>query len=213
MSLLVVGLNHRTAPVRLLERATVPPTGLTDLLRALLGGEHVAEAVVLSTCNRVEVYAAASTFHGALHEIGQVLSARTGVHVAKLADHLYVQYADDAVRHLFRVVSGLDSMVVGEAQVLGQLRDAYAAAEAFGGSGPLLHGAMQQALRVGKRVHTETSIDRAGQSVVTAALRVGAELVGPLTGRPAVVLGAGSLGALAAATLRRDGVGPITVLN
>ncbi len=213
MSLLVVGLNHRTAPVRLLERAAVPASDLPAVLRSLLGGEHVAEAVLLSTCNRVEVYAAASTFHGALHEIGQVLSARTAVHIAKLADHLYVQYADDAVRHLFRVVSGLDSMVVGEAQVLGQLRDAYTAADGCDGAGPLLHGAMQHALRVGKRVHTETSIDRAGQSVVTAALKVGASRVGPLAGRPALVVGAGSLGALAAATLRRDGVGPITVLN
>src|SRR5207244_4262227 len=110
-SLLVVGLNHRTAPVRLLERAVVARRELAGVLRELLGGEHVGEAVVLSTCNRVEVYAAVSAFHGALHEIGQALSARTGMDLAKLADHLYIHYGDDAVRHLFGVASGLDSLV------------------------------------------------------------------------------------------------------
>ncbi|SHN45624.1 glutamyl-tRNA reductase [Cryptosporangium aurantiacum] len=213
MSVVVVGLNHRTAPVRLLERASVPSPELGGVLAELISGAHVAEAVVLSTCNRVEVYAAVNTFHGALHEIGQVLSARTGVHIAELADHLYVHYADAAVRHLFTVVSGLDSLVVGEPQILGQMREAYNAADGHGAPGRMLHEVMQQALRVGKRVHTDTDIDHAGQSVVTAALRLGSERVGSLSGRRALVVGAGSLGALAAATLRRDGIGDITVLN
>jgi glutamyl-tRNA reductase len=213
MSVVVVGLNHRTAPVRLLERASVPSPQLGGVLAELIGGANVAEAVLLSTCNRVEVYAAVNTFHGALHEIGQVLSNRTGVHIAELADHLYVHYSDAAVRHVFSVVSGLDSLVVGEPQILGQLRDAYNAADGHGAPGRVLHEVMQQALRVGKRVHTDTDIDHAGQSVVTAALRLGAERVGPLAGRRALVVGAGSLGALAAATLQREGVGQITVLN
>src|SRR3954466_7825348 len=101
MSVVVVGLNHRTAPVRMLERASVSSPELGGVLAELIGGTHVAEAVVLSTCNRVEVYAAVNTFHGALHEIGQVLSTRTGVHIAELADHLYVHYSDAAVRHVF----------------------------------------------------------------------------------------------------------------
>jgi glutamyl-tRNA reductase len=213
MSILVVGLNHRTAPVRMLERASVSPAELGGVLAELVSGSHVAEAVVLSTCNRVEVYAAVNTFHGALHEIGKVLSARTAVPIAELADHLYVHYADAAVRHLFTVVSGLDSLVVGEPQILGQIRDAYVAADGHGAPGRMLHEVMQQALRVGKRVHTDTDIDHAGQSVVTAALQLGASQVGPLDGRPALVVGAGSLGALAAATLRRQGAGAITVLN
>jgi glutamyl-tRNA reductase len=213
MSIVVVGLNHRTAPVRMLERASVSPAELSGVLAELVGGQHVAEAVLLSTCNRVEVYAAVNTFHGALHEIGQVLSARTDVDIADLADHLYVHYADAAVRHIFTVVSGLDSLVVGEPQILGQIRDAYVAADRHGAPGRVLHEVMQQALRVGKRVHTDTDIDHAGQSVVTAALQLGAERVGPLTGRRALVVGAGSLGALAAATLRRQDIGPITVLN
>jgi len=213
VTVLVVGMNHRTAPVRLLERAAVSPEGLPDALRALLSGQHVGEAVILSTCNRVEVYAAVSAFHGALNEIGQWFSARTGLHLAPLADHLYIHYADDAVRHLFTVAAGLDSMVVGEAQILGQLREAYGAAQEHDGPGRLLHELMQQGLRVGKRVHTDTVIDQAGQSVVSAALRLGEEAVGPITGRPALVVGAGSMGALAAATLRRSGAGQITVAN
>jgi glutamyl-tRNA reductase len=213
MSVLVVGLNHRTAPVRLLERAAVTADQLPEALRALLGGQHVAESVVLSTCNRVEVYASVSAFHGALNEIGQWLSGRTGLHLAPLADHLYIHYADEAVRHLFTVAAGLDSMVVGEAQILGQLREAYGAAQEHEGPGRLLHELMQQALRVGKRVHTDTVIDRAGQSVVSAALRVGEETVGAITGRPALVVGAGSMGALAAATLRRAGAGDLTIAN
>jgi glutamyl-tRNA reductase len=213
MSLLVVGLNHRTAPVRLLERASVSAEELPQALRTLLAGQHVGEAVILSTCNRVEVYTAVSAFHGALNEIGQWLSERTAVHLAPLAEHLYIHYADEAVRHLFNVAAGLDSMVVGEAQILGQLRDAYGAAQEHDGPARLLHELMQQALRVGKRVHTDTVIDQAGQSVVSAALRLGEAAVGSVTGRPALVVGAGSMGSLAAATLRRAGAGEITVAN
>jgi len=213
MSLLVVGLNHRTAPVRLLERASVPPADLPAAVRRLLDGQHVGEVVILSTCNRVEVYAHVNAFHGALNEIGQWLSERTEVHLPPLADHLYIHYADEAVKHLFTVAAGLDSMVVGEAQILGQIRDAYGNAQEHDGPGRMLHELMQQALRVGKRVHTDTVIDKAGQSVVSAALRLGEEVVGSVAGRPALVVGAGSMGALSAATLRRAGAGTITVAN
>ncbi len=213
MSLLVVGLNHRTAPVRLLERASVPAAELPAAMRRLVGGQHVGEVVILSTCNRVEVYAHVNAFHGALNEIGQWLAERTGVHLTPLADNLYIHYADEAVKHLFTVAAGLDSMVVGEAQILGQLRDAYGNAREHDGPGRMLHELMQQALRVGKRVHTDTVIDQAGQSVVSAALRLGEESVGSIAGRPALVVGAGSMGALSAATLRRAGAGDITIAN
>jgi glutamyl-tRNA reductase len=213
MSVLVVGMNYRTAPVTLLERAAVPPAALAGAIQELLAGEHVAEVVVLSTCNRVEVYAAVTTFHGALNDVGQWLSERTGLHLAPLADHLYIHYGEEAVRHLFTVAAGLDSMVIGESQILGQFRDAYSAAQRHGGPASLLHELMQQALRVGKRVHTDTPIDRAGQSVVSAALRLGEERTGPVAGRPVLVVGAGSMGALAAATLSRAGASAITVAN
>ncbi|ROO51351.1 glutamyl-tRNA reductase [Micromonospora sp. Llam0] len=214
MNLLVVGASYRTTPVATLERLAVAPTDVPETLRRLLAQPYVDAAVVLSTCNRVEVYAAVTGFHGGLADICGVLGERVGSAPGELADHLYVHYGQAAVEHAFRVAAGLDSMVVGEAQILGQLRDAYHVANEADATGRLLHELMQQALRVGKRAHAETGIDRAGQSVVSAALRVGGELLpGGLTGRPVLVLGAGAMGALAVATLARLGVESIRVVN
>jgi glutamyl-tRNA reductase len=210
MNLLVVGVSHHTAPVALLERLSVAAADTSALLAELSSQQHVGEVVVLSTCNRVEVYGAVSAFHGGLTEIGAVLAERAGVGVAELAPYLYLHYDADAVRHAYRVAAGLDSMVVGESQILGQLREAYGVAADREATGRMLHELMQQALRVGKRVHAETGIDRAGQSVVTAALDVGGL---DLAGRSALVVGAGSMGALALATLRRAGATPLRVTN
>jgi glutamyl-tRNA reductase len=213
VNLLVVGISHRTAAVSVLERLAVPAGATPDTLARLVSQQYVDEAVVLSTCNRVEIYTAVSAFHGGLADIGGLLADRAGCSVNDLAPHLYVHYEADAVRHAFRVAAGLDSMVVGESQILGQLRDAYGAAVEHGAAGRLLHELMQQALRVGKRAHAETNIDRAGQSVVSAALAYGQEATGPIAGRPALVIGAGAMGALALATLRRTGAGPLYVTN
>ncbi|WP_344618259.1 glutamyl-tRNA reductase [Dactylosporangium salmoneum] len=213
MNLLVVGLSHRTAGVPLLEKLALGPGETPDVLAELVALPYVDEAVVLSTCNRVEIYAAVTAFHGGLADIGGLLAARAGLVVSELAPELYVHYEVDAVRHAFRVAAGLDSMVVGEAQILGQLRDAYAVAGEQGTAGRLLHELMQQALRVGKRVHAETEIDRAGQSVVSAALAYGQGATAPVEGRPALVIGAGAMGALSLATLRRAGATPLFVTN
>ncbi|MER7002089.1 glutamyl-tRNA reductase [Dactylosporangium sp. NPDC000555] len=212
-NLLVVGMSHRTAGVPLLERLALSPGELPGVLAELVGLQYVDEAVVLSTCNRVEIYAAVTAFHGGLADIGGVLAQRAGLAVADLAPQLYVHYEVDAVRHAFRVAAGLDSMVVGEAQILGQLRDAYGTAGEQGTAGRLLHELLQQALRVGKRVHAETEIDRAGQSVVSAALAYGQGATSPIEGRPALVIGAGAMGALSLATLRRAGAAPLYVTN
>lgn len=212
MNLLVVGVSHRTAPVALLERLAVPAADLPRILEILLGRDYVGEAVVLSTCNRVEVYAAVSAFHGGLTDIAAVLAEHAGYAPAELAPHLYVHYEADAVRHGYRIAAGLDSMVVGEGQILGQLRDAYATAVEHDAVGRLLHELMQQSLRVGKRAHAETGIDRVGLSVVTAALDVAATHH-RLVGAPALVLGAGAMGSLALATLRRAGAGRLTLVN
>ncbi len=209
MNLLVVGVSYRNAPVAVLERLAVPSAEVPQVLASLLRQEYVSEALVLSTCNRVEVYAGVSAFHGGLADVGAVLAARAGCTPGELAQYLHVHYDTEAVRHAFQVVTGLNSMVVGEAQILGQMRDAYGVAAEHEAAGRLLHELMQQALRVGKRAHTETGIDRAGQTVVSAAL----ELAGELAGRPAIVVGAGSMGALALATLRRAGAGPLYVIN
>ncbi|SCE73998.1 glutamyl-tRNA reductase [Micromonospora haikouensis] len=214
MKLLVVGASYRTAPVATLEQLAVGPADLTRTLDHLLAQPYVSEAVLVSTCNRVEVYAAVSGFHGGLGDICAVLAEQAGTLPASLANHLYVHYDAAAVDHVFRVAAGLDSMVVGEAQILGQLRDAYHWASGADSAGRLLHELMQQALRVGKRAHAETGIDRAGQSVVSAALDLAAgHLDGALAGRPALVVGAGAMGALGVATLSRLGAGPLTVTN
>jgi glutamyl-tRNA reductase len=213
VNLLSVGASYRTADVGTLERLTIAADEVPALLQKLVAQPYVGEAVVLSTCNRVEIYAAVSGFHGGLGDICSVLSAESGIPASELAGHLYVHYDEAAVRHSFRVSAGLDSMVVGEAQILGQLRDAYHAATDVDSAGRLMHELMQQALRVGKRAHAETGIDRAGQSVVTAALEVAESHLGSLEGRAALVIGAGAMGALSVATLTRAGVGPLRITN
>ncbi|HEV7654291.1 MAG TPA: glutamyl-tRNA reductase [Mycobacteriales bacterium] len=213
MSLLVVGMSHRTAPVSLLERAAVGADELPEVLHALLRTDHVSEVLVLSTCNRVEVYAEVDRFHGGLQDTSTVLADRVGLDVPALGEHLYVHYEDAAVLHLFSVAAGLDSMVVGESQILGQLRTAYTAAVELDTVNRELHELCQHALRVGKRVHSETAIDRAGASVVSVGLHEATRVLGPLAGRRALVVGAGSMGALSAATLARAGVGEIVVAN
>ncbi len=218
MSLLVVGLSHRSAPVDVLERVAVSCADAGKVLHQLLEREHVAEALLLSTCNRVEIYAVVAAFHDGLVDITDVLAHQSAMMLDELSAHLYVHYAAAGVEHLFSVAAGLDSMVVGEPQILGQLRTAYAGAEQAGTVGHTLHEVAQHALRVGKRVHTETGIDAAGASVVSEALAAAAAaLAGPnragLAGRRVLVLGAGSLGGLATAQLRRAGVAEIVLAN
>ncbi|MBN9620020.1 MAG: glutamyl-tRNA reductase [Actinobacteria bacterium] len=214
MSVLVVGLSHRTAPVSVLERAAVPGDDVRKTLEELHQAEVISEVLLLSTCNRIEVYADVARFHPAVAEIGSVLARHAGLAVTDLSDHLYVHFAEAAAEHMFTVASGLDSMVVGESQILGQLRTAYALGTEVGAVGTVLHDLTQTALRVGKRVHSETGIDRAGASIVSVALdRAAEQLGGSLVGQRALIIGAGSMGALAGATLRRRGVTDIVVAN
>jgi glutamyl-tRNA reductase len=218
MSLLVVGLSHRSAPVDVLERVAVSCADAGKVLYQLLEREHVAEALLLSTCNRVEVYAVVTAFPDGLAGITDVLAHQSAMTLSDLSEHLYVHYAAAGVEHLFSVAAGLDSMVVGEPQILGQLRTAYAGAEQAGTVGHTLHEVAQHALRVGKRVHTETGIGAAGASVVSEALTAAAAALAglhraALAGRRVLVLGAGSLGSLATALLRRAGVAEIVLAN
>lgn len=213
MSLLAVGVSHRTAEVRLLERLAVSDDDLGKLLDELLRCQNVSEAVLLSTCNRIEVYAVVDAFHGGLADVMGVLGRHSGVEANELCEHFYVHYAAAAVEHLFSVTAGLDSMVVGEAQILGQLRTAYARADEAGTVGRTLHELSQQALRVGKRVHSETGIDQAGASVVSEALNDASRVLGGLAGRNALLVGAGSMGGLAAAHLRRASIGRVVIAN
>lgn len=213
MSLLAVGLSHNTSTVPLLEQVSIAATDVPKVLHELIRADHVAEAFVVSTCNRVEVYAEVEKFHGGLFEITAVLARHAGMEIPTLGEHLYVHYEQAAVHHLFRVAAGLDSMVVGESQILGQLRAAYAVAGAEHTVGRTLHELAQRALSAGKRAHAETGIDRAGASVVGAALQHATDRLGTLAGRRALVIGAGSMGALAGTTLRRAGVEDLVVAN
>jgi glutamyl-tRNA reductase len=210
VSVLVVGLSHRSAPLSLLEDVSRGLGDTTDVLTELLAGA-VSEAVVLSTCNRVEVYADTEGFHPGVEAVTDLLLRRADVTLEELSKHLYVHWEGQAVHHLFQVAAGLDSMVVGESQILGQLRRAYGASGHT--AGRVLHELFQTALRVGKRVHSETGIDAAGQSLVSVGVEQAERVVGPLAGRPVLVVGAGSMGALAGATLRRAGVGDVVVAN
>jgi glutamyl-tRNA reductase len=213
VSLLVVGLSHRTAPVSVLERAAVPVDDLRKTLDELHRAETISEVLLLSTCNRVEAYADAARFHPAVAEITSVLARHAGLAVSDLSEHLYVHFAEAAAEHIFSVASGLDSMVVGESQILGQLRSAYALGTDVGSVGSVLHDLTQSALRVGKRVHSDTGIDRAGASIVSVALDQAEAVLGSLDGRRAVIVGAGSMGALAGATLRRRGLTDVVIAN
>ena len=213
MSVLVVGLSHRSAPVELLEKASVSSEDVPKLLDELARTGRVGEAVVLSTCNRVEVYAVVEAFHGGLADVSGVLARHMGLDVRSLGSYLYVHYAGSAVEHLFSVAAGLDSMVIGEAQILGQLRAAYQTAIEAGTVGRVMHELAQQALRVGKRSHSETGIDAAGASVVSEALADAAARLDGLRGRRALVVGAGSMGALAGSRLRRAEIGSLVLAN
>ena len=222
MSVLLFGVSHRSAPVSVLEQLSTGESDQGKLIQQVLQSPLVTEAMILSTCNRVEVYAVVDAFHGGLSAIGQVLSEHSGLSMGELTKHAYVRYSEAAVEHLFSVASGLDSAVVGEQQVLGQVRRAYATAESNRTVGRVLHDLSQRALAVGKRVHSETCIDAAGGSVVSVALHVAAERLyrpelGPsytaLAGRTATVIGAGSMGSLTAAHLVRAGIGHVNVVN
>jgi glutamyl-tRNA reductase len=213
VSVLLFGVSHRSAPVSVLEQLSTDEAEQAKIIHEILQSSLVTEAMVLSTCNRVEVYAVVEAFHGALSVVGSVLSEHSGMSIGDLTKYAYVRYAEAAVEHLFSVAGGLDSLVIGEQQVLGQVRRAYASAEANHTVGRTLHELAQRALAVGKRVHSETGIDATGASVVSVALEMAGAKVDGLAGRTAVVIGAGSMGALSAAHLIRAGIGRVHVVN
>lgn len=213
MSVLVVGISHKTAPVSLLERVALDPDGVRKLITDLAACDHVSEATVIATCNRVEIYADVDRFHGSVEEVSRLLVDRAGETAEAMVPHLYVHYDDGAVSHLFQVVAGLDSMALGEGQILGQTRDALSSGQEAGTVGPALNVLFQQALRVGKRARAETDIDRAAPSLVSAALDKSHAALGDLSGQRVLVLGAGAMAGLATATVARRGAESITVAN
>ena len=215
MSVLVVGMSHRSAPVAVLEQMSMSEQTCAEVTQALLGKDSISEALIVSTCNRVEVYTVTTSFHTGINEVIDVLHTATGIDAATLRTHLYVRYADAAAEHMLVVTSGLDSMVVGEQQIIGQVRSAYQQASHTGTVGQTLHALAQAALHTGKRVHSETTIDDSGASMVSFALSEAMkELdVTDLHGTTAVVLGAGVMASLAATHLGRLGVQKLIIAN
>lgn len=213
MSVLVVGISHNTAPVSLLESVALGPDGAPKLVHDVVACEHVTEATVISTCNRLEIYADVDRFHGSVEELSRLLVDRAGRSTETLLPHLYVHYDDGAVSHLFQVAAGLDSMAVGEGQILGQTREALRLGQELGTVGPSLNVLFQQALRVGKRSRAETDIDRAAPSLVSAALDRSGLTGDGLAGRRVLVVGAGAMAGLATATVARLGASDIVVAN
>jgi glutamyl-tRNA reductase len=212
VSLIVVGLNHRTAPVDLLERMTVPEEQLAKVLHDLSAREHLLEVVVLSTCNRIEVYARCTHFHPAVGDVSAFLAAYSGAAPEDFADLLYTYYDDAAVAHLFAVAAGLDSMIVGESEILGQVREAWQAAVREG-TAPQLTGLFRHAVESGKRVRTETGIGRHPVSIPSAAVTVAAEHLGTFDGAKVLVVGAGQMGTGLASTLRSRGDDRVWIAN
>ncbi|NGN95093.1 glutamyl-tRNA reductase [Nocardioides sp. KC13] len=213
MSVLVVGISHNSAPVSLLEAASVDADGLQKLLTDVAGCEHVSEAAVISTCNRLEIYTEVDRFHGSVEELSRRIIEGAGQTLETMLPHLYVHYDDGAVSHLFKVAAGLDSMAVGEGQILGQARAALQLGQEMGTVGPALNSLFQQALRVGKRSRAETDIDRAAPSLVTASLGRSARAVGDVRGKRVAVVGAGAMAGLATATVSRMEAADVVVVN
>jgi glutamyl-tRNA reductase len=256
MSVLIVGLSHRSAPVAILEQAAVSGDALGKLLRDVFQAEPVAGTFVVSTCNRVEIYAEVEKFHAGLSSISDLLARHSGIPLPELTRHLYVHYEDRAVQHLLAVACGLESMVVGESQILGQVRQALALARDHGTLGRVLDDLGALALRAAKRAHAETGIDRTGANLVSVGVGLAAarlrpfdtgvagpspqagvagpslqagvagsagagrdESAGargraePLAGLAVLVVGAGSMSALAVTTAARLGAATIAVAN
>jgi glutamyl-tRNA reductase len=223
VSVLVVGLSHKSAPVSTLERASVSGDTLGKLLEDVAHLPDVAESFVISTCNRVEVYADIDRFHGAVTGVCGLLAQYSGIPAGELTSSLYVHYEDRAVQHLLGVASGLDSMVIGEDQILGQVRSALALARSHGTLGRALGDLGRTALRAGKRARAQTGIDRLGLSLVSVGLELAVAKINTqsashhvdaiLSGRHVVVVGAGAMSGLAVATAARSGAARVTVAN
>ncbi len=213
MHLLLVGISHRTAPVELRERIDFQTRGVDLALQALAARGAAREAVVLSTCNRAEIYAACDDVPAARADLAQFIADFHGVDHASLAPHVYDVADLEAAGHLFRVAAGLDSLVVGEPQILGQVKEAYTAAGDAQTVGPVLNRLFHSSFGVGKRVRTETGIGSGAVSVSYAAVALARKIFGDLQGRSVVVIGAGEMGKLTALHMKSQGVPRITIVS
>ncbi|WP_448855857.1 glutamyl-tRNA reductase [Corynebacterium camporealensis] len=215
MSVLVVGMSHQSAPVSLLEKLSMDDTVQHDACAQLVNAGSLSEAMIISTCNRMEVYTVTNSFHTGVQDVITVLHDVSGVDEERLRSYLYVRYADAAAEHLMTVTSGMDSMVIGEQQIIGQVRTAYQSAAEQGTVGPRIHALAQSALRTGKRVHSETAIDEAGSSMVSFAFDQALQRLDleDLAGKRVLILGAGAMASLAATHAGRLNADTLVIVN
>ena len=213
MPLLALGVSYRMAPVALLERLAVGEDDLPKAYRKLRETEAVAGGVILSTCNRVEVFAEVESYHSGFQALKRFLAESRDLQIEEFSEPLYAHYEDDAAEHLFGVASGIDSMVLGEPQILAQVRAALRRAEAEGAASPLVTALFRAAVRAGKRARAETPIGAAPSAIVAAGADLAEEALGGLAGRSTVVVGAGPIAELAAMHLREREVGEIRIVN
>ncbi len=213
MSVIVVGLNHRTVPLDLFEKMTVPEAKLPKALADLSSRENISESVILSTCNRIEIYAYAEKFHGAYQDIRNFLSEISHVAPEDFSDHLIGLFGSDAVEHLFKVSSGIDSAVIGEHEILGQVRSAWELAIEEQAVGTVLNSLFRHSLEVGKRARSETLISRNITSVSQAAVAMADKQLNGLIGKRVLVVGAGEMGEGMAKSLHAGGITELRVAN
>ena len=213
MSVIVVGLNHRTVPLDLFEKMTVPEAKLPKALADLSSRENISESVILSTCNRIEIYAYAEKFHGAYQDIRNFLSEISHVAPEEFSDHLIGLFGPDAIEHLFKVSSGIDSAVVGEHEILGQVRSAWEIATKEQSVGTVLNSLFRHSLEVGKRARTETSISRNITSISQAAVAMADKQLDGLVDRSVLIVGAGEMGEGMAKSLHSSGITELRVAN
>ncbi|MGH1502547.1 MAG: glutamyl-tRNA reductase [Acidimicrobiales bacterium] len=213
MTVLAIGLNHRSAPLDVLERMSFAGDRMAKALAEFSSGRNVNETVLLSTCNRTEIYAHVERFHDAYAELRNSMSLLSGVGLDDFSDHLYVHFHDAAIEHLFSVTAGLDSAVLGEHEILGQVKGAWELARTESTVGPLLNTMFEHAVRTGKRVRTDTAIGRHTASISHAAVHLVTERIGALSGRRVLLVGAGEVGAGVATALARHDDLELVVTN
>jgi len=213
MSILVIGVNHRSSPLSLLERVTIAPDRIGKAVVGLAQRDNVREAVVLSTCNRTEVYVVAERFHGAYGDVRDFFCELGDLTIDELTPHLYSQHETAAVTHLFEVAAGLDSAVLGESEILGQVRTAWDTAQREGAARSTLNLLFRSAVETGKRARSETGIGRGTASISHAAVEMISDVVGDVAGKRVLVVGAGSMGEGVAVALHRAGGADILVAN
>ncbi len=213
MDIIVVGLSHKTAPVEIREKVAFAPTAMEEPLRQLLALPSISEGLIVSTCNRVELYAVSNHPEAAVIELKEFIAAYHKLHPSMLEDHLYSYEGEDAIQHVLRVAASLDSMVIGEPQILGQIKTAYGYASEFQTAGTILNRFLHKAFSVAKRVRTETAIASNAVSVSFAAVELARKIFDSLEGKTVMLVGAGEMCELAAKHFVNNGVSRVLVTN